>query len=192
LRTAVVALVVCALARTSDAGQANGSSETLVGWSADGTRYAVSGFTTEGADGPEFFFEIREGGKSLGRWKEGEGGLPSLDQIDVTAWPPAKKLGLQKIDPAARKKFAAELVAESTTKELERNRCRPGSWSVKKKGSTKPIFQDRAEKARCFSVLAGYVNKAGTHALIKVRTAWRDATPEKITTQHDVFVLIAL
>ncbi|MBA3465090.1 MAG: hypothetical protein H0T46_34470 [Deltaproteobacteria bacterium] len=192
MRTAAAALVLCALVRASAAGQANGSSETLVGWSDDGKRYAVSGFTTEGADGPEFFFEIREGNKALGRWKEGEAGMPSPNRIDVTAWPPAKKFALQKIDPAARKKFAAELVAESTTKELERNRCRPGGWSLKKRGSTKAIFQDRADKSRCFSVLAGYVNKAGTHALIKVRKAWRDATPQKVTTQHDVFVLVAL
>ena len=184
MRTAAGLLVLCALVRASDAGQAHGSSETLVGWSDDGTRYAISGFTTEGKEGPEFFFEIREGGKVLGRWQEGDAGLPALDQIDVTSWEPAKKFGLKKIDPAARTKYAAELTGVAT--------CKPGRWSVKKKGARKAIFEGRAAKAHCFSIIAGFVNKAGTHALVKVREKWQDATPEKITTQHDVFVLIPL
>ena len=96
MRWAIAIVTLCGLASASAAGEATGRLETLVGWSADGERYAVTGFTT---DGPEFFLEVREGTKILGHWKEGDNGVPAPDRIDVTTWEPVKKFGLHRDRP---------------------------------------------------------------------------------------------
>ena len=189
--------LVCA-SRVASAGEAHGSSETLVGWSEDGTRYAITGFTTDGKDGPEFFLEVRDGTKSVYRWVEpvGEASV-SPDRIDVETWGPVKKFGLRKLDgPEARKRFASQLVAASTTKVDDRYRCGPGGWSVKKKGGSAALHQETAKRTRCFRVMGGYVNKAGTHGLVKIREGWQ-LSPEasggiRTTYETDRFVLVAL
>lgn len=189
--------IVCAT-RVARAGEAHGSSETLVGWSEDGTRYAVTGFDTDGKNGPEFFLEVREGTKVVYHWNQPqEPDSLSPDKIDVETWEPVKKLGLKKVDgPAARKRFAAQLVAVSTTKVDDRYHCGPGAWSVKKKGGRAALRQETAKKTRCFRVMGGYVNKAGTHALVKIREAWQLSAKEsdgiKTTFEQDRFVLVAL
>jgi hypothetical protein len=197
MRWVLAVLTIGALARSSHAGEATGSSETLVGWSEDGLRYAVVGFTTNGPTGPEFFIEVRDGNKAVGHWKEGEKGVPASEdgtigpeKIDVTTWEPMKKFGLRKIEAAQRKKFAAELVAVSTTKSIDRYHCRAGKWTLSKKGG-KPFFTGTVGKDHCLVVLGGYLDKAGTHALVKTRDSSQDPTPgEKITTEDEAFILV--
>ena len=186
--------LVCA-ARVASAGDARGSSETLVGWSDDGTRYAVSGFRTAGTQGGEFFLEVRENGKALYHWKQPDAPeSPSPDRIDVETWEPVKKFGLKRLDgDGARKRFATQLVAVSTTRMNDRYSCGTGGWSVKKKAGTASLFAQTAAKGRCFRVMGGYVNKGGTHALVKVREAWHvPARGERVTEEHDRFVLVRL
>lgn len=188
--------LVCATS-VAIAGEAHGSSETLVGWSEDGTRYAVTGFDTDGKKGAEFFLEVREGGKSVYRWVQPEDpDSMSPDRIDVETWDPVKKLALKKLDgAAARKRFATQMVATSTTRVEDRYRCGPGGWSVKKKGG-RALREETAKKGRCFRIMGGYVNKAGTHALVKVREAWQLPSSQtggiKTTYEQDRFVLVAL
>src|SRR3954468_554059 len=168
MRSVAAVLIACALVRGAAASEANGSEETLAGWSADGRFYAVTGFRTNGPNGGEFFLEVREGDKAVYHWKQSEEpDSLSPDRIDVETWEPVKKFKLQKIDAAARKKFTAELVAVSTTRSIDRYHCKAGGWSVKKKGQSKPLVATTADKQHCFTVLGGYVNKAGTHALVK-------------------------
>ncbi|MBL9012682.1 MAG: hypothetical protein JNL83_00805 [Myxococcales bacterium] len=186
--------VVCG-ARAAVAGEARGSSETLVGWSEDGTRYAVSGFSTNGPQGGEFFLEVRENGKAVYHWKQPEDpDSLSPDRIDVETWAPVKKFALKRLDGAkARKRFATQLVAVSTTRMNDRYTCGAGGWSLKKKAGAASLFAQTAAKGRCFRVMAGYINGGGTHALVKVREAWVvPAQAERITEEHDRFVLVRL
>lgn len=193
MRGVLAVVMLGALARPAAAGEARGSSETLVGWSADGTRFAVIGFTTNGKAGPEFFLEVREGGRSLYRHVEESSDDGKLDKIDVASWAPLKKFKLERIEPAARKRFTDALVATSTTRMTDRYHCGAGGWSVKKKGATAALREEKAAKDHCISVMGGYVNKAGTHALVKLREAWQHPTrPEKVTEENDRFVLLAL
>ena len=97
MRTLFAFLTVATLARTAIAGDAQGSSETLVGWSDDGARYAVSGFQTSGAKA-EFFLEVREAGKAVYHWTQPDDpSSQSPDQIDVETWDPVKKWKLKKL-----------------------------------------------------------------------------------------------
>lgn len=195
-RLFAILTIVCAT-RAASAGEAHGSSETLVGWSADGSRYAITGFDTDGKSGPEFFLEVRQGGKAIYRWVQPEApDSLSPDRIDVETWAPVKKFALKKLDvQAARKRFAARLVATSTTRERDRYHCGAGGWSVRKKGGA-ALRAETARKDRCFRVTGGYLNQAGTHALVKVREAWQlpsdpsDGT--RTTFEHDRFVLVPL
>src|SRR5437762_13511475 len=91
-------LTIAALAGSAIAGDAQGSSETLVGWSDDGARYAVSGFQTSGTKA-EFFLEVREGGKAVYHWTQPDDpASQSPDRIDVETWDPVKKFKLKKLD----------------------------------------------------------------------------------------------
>ena len=197
MRTLFALLTLACGARVASAGEAHGSSETLVGWSDDGKRYAITGFDTDAKEGAEFFLEVREGTKVVYHWTQPrDPDSLSPDKIDVETWDPVKKFGLKKVDgAAARKRFATQLVATSTTRVEDRYNCGPGGWSVKKKGGA-VLHEAKAGKRRCFRVMGGYVNKAGTHALVKVREAWQ-LTPEqsdgiKTTYEQDRFVLLAL
>jgi hypothetical protein len=188
--------LACAM-RVATAGEAHGSSETLVGWSTDGTHYAVTGFDTDGKSGPEFFLEVRHDGKSVYRWVQPEDPQSmSPDRIDVETWGPVKKFALKKLDaPAARKRFAAQLVAGSTTRAIDRYRCGAGGWSVKKKGGA-ALREETARKDRCFRVTGGYLNQAGSHALVKLREAWQlpasKSDGSRTTYEQDRFVLVRL
>jgi hypothetical protein len=195
MRSAVVVLIACALVRGAAASEANGSEETLAGWSADGRYYAVTGFRTNGAQGGEFFLEVREGDTPVYHWKQpDEADSQSPDRIDVETWPAVKQFKLLRVDDAARKRFTAQLVAASTTKQVDRYHCKPGGWSVKKKGERKALHAGTADKEHCFTVLGGYVNKAGTHALVKIREAWQlpSRGGEKVTETNARFVPISL
>lgn len=187
--------IVCA-SRGASAGEAQGSSETLLGWSDDGMRYAVSGFTTSGPKGAEFFLEVRESGKAVYHWTQPDDPTSqSPNLVDVETWGPLKKFKLKKLDTKEGTRFAAQLVAVSTTREVDRYHCGAGSWSVKKKGGA-ALREEKARKDRCFRVMGGYVNKAGTHALVKVREAWQQPAGKsagiKTTFAHDRFVLVPL
>lgn len=194
MRALFAFLTVATLGGRAIAGDAQGSSETLVGWSDDGTRYAVSGFTTAGPKGAEFFLEVREAGKAVYHWTQPDDpGSQSPDRIDVETWDPLKKFKLRRLDAAARTRFAAKLVATSTTRGKDRFHCRPGGWSVKKKGGGAALRAEAAGKDRCVTVMGGYLNTAGTHALVKVREAWQvTAGGDKRTEQHERFVLLPL
>ncbi len=192
-----------ALVRTSSAGEATGSGETLVGWSDDGQRYAITGFTTKGASGPEFFIEVRDGVRSVARWKEGDKGVPDgvdntidPDRIDVATWAPVKKFALKKIDAKARTKFAAELVAASTTKVTDRYHCGAGGWSLKRKGDTRALHEVKVAGGHCVAVLGGYLDRGGTRALVKLREAWQLPNSvtggAKITEENVTLVLVEL
>jgi hypothetical protein len=194
MRAAAVVLVLCALVRASDAGEARGGSETLVGWTDDGTTYAVTGFTTAGS---EFFLEVRTDGKVVYRYRQpDEPDSLSPDKIDVEAWEPVKKFALKRITADARTKFKADLVAVSTTRAIDRYHCKAGGWTLKRKGQSKVLFEAKAAKDHCFSVLGGYVTAGGTHALVKIKEAWQLPQSKnivgKVTEDHDAFVLVAL
>ncbi len=190
-------LTIACAARIASA-EARGSGETLVGWSDDGTRYAVIGFTTDGAGGkPEFFLEVREGTKVAFRWVEPAGAdAQTPDKIDVETWEPVKKFALKKLDgPAAQKRFAAKLVAATTGKADDRYDCGPGGWSVKKRNGA-VLREVKASQRHCFRVMGGYVNKAGTHSLVKVREGWQVSNAagagDRTIYEYSRFVLVAL
>ncbi len=199
MRLVIAVAVLGALARTGSAGEARGSGETLVGWSEDGLRYAITGFTTKGASGPEFFIEVREGRRSVARWKEGDkdvDGMIRPDRLEVASWSPIKKFGLRKVEAAATKRFAAELVAASTTKVVDRYHCGAGGWSLKRKGDRRVVHEVAVDSGHCVAVLGGYLDRRGTRALIKLREAWQVPTGatggEKVTEEHVTFVLVEL
>jgi hypothetical protein len=198
MRAGLALLLASSLGRDASASIASGSSETLVGWSDDGQRYAVTGFRS---DTSEFFLEVRDGDKVVGHWKEGDKGMPDgvnntmgPDRIDVTTWEGTKKFGLKLITPAARKKFTAEVVATSTTKVIDRYHCGPGVWSLKRNG--KVLFTRKVTKDHCATVLGGYLDASGTHALVKVREAWqypsKETLGEKVTEEDITFVAVGL
>jgi hypothetical protein len=198
MRARVALLLACSIGHEASASIASGSSETLVGWSDDGQRYAVTGFRS---DTSEFFLEVRAGDKVLGHWKEGDKGMPDgvnntmgPDRIDVTTWDGTKKFGLKLITQTARKKFTAELVASSTTKVIDRYHCGPGGWSLKRNG--KVLFTKSVPKDHCAAVLGGYLDASGTHALVKLREAWqypsKETLGEKVTEENITFVAVEL
>jgi hypothetical protein len=197
MRSVIAVALLGVLVRTSAAGEARGSGETLVGWSEDGQRYAITGFTTKGDSGPEFFIEVRDGTRSVARWKEGDKeveGMIRPDRLDVASWTPIKKFALKKVAAAARKKFAAELVAVSTTKVTDRYHCGEGGWSLMRKGDRRTLHEVKVGSGHCVSVIAGYLDRRGTRVLVKLREAWRlpGKPAEKVTEENETFVLVEL
>ena len=198
LRAGLALLLACSMSRDALGSIASGSSETLVGWSDDGLRYAVTGFRSETS---EFFLEVRGGDNVLGHWKEGDKGMPdginhtmSPDRIDVTTWAGTKKFNLKLITPAALAKFTTDIVATSTTKVIDRYHCGPGAWSLKRRG--KVLFVKKVAKDHCAAVLGGYLDASGTHALVKVREAWQypstEMPGEKVSEENITFVAVEL
>lgn len=194
LATAVT--IVCALGATSFATEAYSSSETLVGWSEDGERYAV---IRSSSDDPETSrLEVRERGKVIATFKDGDKGVPEsvddrpgVERIDIEKWAPLQKHGLKKLEAAARKRFKDGFELAKIGKRQDSYHCKDGGWTLKRKGEAKP-FHEVKTKDHCFAVLGGYVHKGGTRALVKLtESSWTTSKGGESSSDDDTkFVLV--
>lgn len=198
MRTAaLVGFVVCAAVSTSFATAAYEHSETLVGWSTDGTRFAVIVTSSESPDGATL--EVRDAKKQLVRFKDGDKGVPEATEdragvarLDVEKWEPLRAHGLRRVDAAARTRFKDTLEATALGKRTsDPYDCKGGGWSVKRKGSATPFHEVKGKGGACFKVLGGYLHASGRHALIKLTESSR-TSGEDGTTSDDItrFVLV--
>lgn len=202
MRYAIV-VALLALPTSSFATGAYGYSETLVGWSDDGERYAI--VRGIGPAGPSQL-EVREKpdkpnaeDKVLATFKAGENGVPEdsetagADRVDVEKFKPLAKYKLKRIDSKSRDRFKADFELAAIGTRIDRYNCKNGGWTFKRKGG-KPIREVKAVEANCFQPLGGYVHANGKRALVKLTETSFSSSEEHGSSSNTEtkFVLVEL
>ena len=148
----------CLVGASASAGPTSFTSEeTLVGWSADGERYAVIRGDVSRT------LEVRDRTKVLAT-------LADVDEsVDVVRSPSLARYGLRPVAAAARSKFgdAYRLEAAGVHDPSQSWECAGGGWSIVRKADKKTVNRFAARNDHCFEVLAGYLDTSGKHALVR-------------------------
>lgn len=187
-------LLLGALVSPSHASEDLESYEVLVGWSADGERYAVIKSYRLG-DGP--FLEVRDRDKVVATFKDGDKDVPDyangkagVERVAIASWKPITSYRLLDVTSTARTRFTDAYTAAATGGRTSPTHCPNGGVTVTPKSGAKASFTHRPAGDHCFQVLGGYLDRDGKHALVKVREVSR--LPRGATQTETKFIHVEL
>ncbi len=179
MRQLIIALVLASA--PAFASEGTGRAQTLVGWSADGERWAV----IEDTMGENAHLEIHDRDKIVATFAQDAPGVPKSDEpghsgfekIDVATWAATKKYALLAVPAAARTRFASAYDLKAFGKEFSfHDRCSDNGWSLTRKADKVVVREVKAKDDHCFTALGGYASADGKRLLVKLneQRAWTD------------------